>query len=1353
MERTKEPWLDPTACGERRLSSLDLDAWRQDLQRLHVTIDEVVQTFISSQTCQLDAVATQLASQRDKIIMKEKNFSELSDSIASFVEAEARRLQGLGFDVLSPEDASREGAGILFFPALRQCAQRDVQKFWDRALPKSGGAFIMNHAPLLGISVLAEGAAVAHQEWAEQALFSPYDGPGAAGRFTHELLESPSACRDCCNDGKAYVPCLDVEACAAAAPPTGRYALIFSYVGRFAPKLLQYLDSAKAAALSANKADLLLLMTVSDAASMTTALRADLEKEGIQLRSVDWALPPGMRFTKEENWCGQKDFIRLHALGLQGLDEYDAVAYFDNDIEFQGDITPLLRCASTGHFLSTNGGIGEALNVGFFALQPHKALLQAAVDFAKEADYSQLTGWANEGWRPSGGYYVGGECGQGFFHTLFYKRSSSLRAMMARVGRKSLASGRSVSVDAGGSLRQARDVQVGFYFPVHDQVEGVVEVIRSARQFYPESPIFVLQDGGSVDFGKLCKQERFRCIFERMPGENSRWNPHSWFARMRHAAELLNTRYIIYLEPDVKILRRHEGDFPHDAGGVYDNFNPAMSKETKAYLEHLGRQRNPHFNVTWEHFGLCGGSYYRTEAVLDAFRPEHVLMPGMDKTMSSDFAMAVALAARGWTVYPWEESAQKFSDVPSAPVELAKFKAQWPALNPRAAFQHNHKDRDGLPESRLPIPSEPPELKGALSFDSVRASLERPIHRAQPGSLLLHPDYLLNAGSEGLPKAEGPRPSWLLKEDLLVVDARREAHGGMLIVQPVFMEAGPLWGASSAPARPRWLRAILATNRHHARKHGLCLVIRWLPSKPQLQEYLLSPQNFSHVLLLDADATIIRHERNVLGEMAAMLDKEGRDVLFTDEDWLLHGARRINGGVILAKGSSWSQDLFRDTVEAHELGPRGLQRWREFGFEQCTDRLGIIRYATQVSPLFSMSLDDKQEIDQQQLQEASAEFAQFASYMKQPGQDLPPPGSNPTVTPLATPISSGVGSQGDGSEIPEQADLLGMDAATDRPKRATPTTAPGTAPATAAPEIQKQGKGRSQTPGRTQWQQGRDWQTYRQWPSKKESDRNKDDEIQRLKHLLQAMARLVLRLEDSLAITQLDSEFVIFFQTGVTKNPWSITDPLFRVASNWKQQKEADPVSLSQPLRSILFHAMVTALQGQLEQVEKDPAVRQRATELGLLEDETYPYLQWDAERRQHQKASMQPYSQADLRANVNLMLQLSIFPSTVARFHALRRHTETLTSEVLPFLLTIHLRSTEAQQLYLSGISFNRGGCTVRSCGEPVSDPSMVQLGMEDARLQILHFMGDHTLADKVLCDGHIDYTGEGANGCSALA
>ena len=42
-----------------------------------------------------------------------------------------------------------------------------------------------------------------------------------------------------------------------------------------------------------------------------------------------------------------------------------------------------------------------------------------------------------------------------------------------------------------------------------------------------------------------------------------------------------------------------------------------------------------------------------------------------------------------------------------------------------------------------------------------------------PGSLLAHPDYILNAGSDGLPLAKD-HPSWLLKNDALVVDARRK---------------------------------------------------------------------------------------------------------------------------------------------------------------------------------------------------------------------------------------------------------------------------------------------------------------------------------------------------------------------------------------------------------------------------------------------------------------------------------------------------------------------------------------------------------------------------------------------------
>ena len=40
---------------------------------------------------------------------------------------------------------------------------------------------------------------------------------------------------------------------------------------------------------------------------------------------------------------------------------YDAIAYYDTDIEFQGDISPVLKCAASGKFLSTNGGVSWSI--------------------------------------------------------------------------------------------------------------------------------------------------------------------------------------------------------------------------------------------------------------------------------------------------------------------------------------------------------------------------------------------------------------------------------------------------------------------------------------------------------------------------------------------------------------------------------------------------------------------------------------------------------------------------------------------------------------------------------------------------------------------------------------------------------------------------------------------------------------------------------------------------------------------------------------------------------------------------------------------------------------------------------
>lgn len=212
----------------------------------------------------------------------------------------------------------------------------------------------------------------------------------------------------------------------------------------------------------------------------------------------------------------------------------------------------------------------------------------------------------------------------------------------------------------------------------------------------------------------------------------------------------------------------------------------------------------------------------------------------------------------------------------------------------------------------------------------------------------------------GLPVAPGPRPSWLIKEDELVVDTRSEKEGGgILILQAVLADARADWGKSES--RPHWLRAILATNRNHVRRHGHALVLRAQPSQPQLTqwqwrdckmkqfdkcikdnerenfnwekhkmigEYLHSEEQFSHVLMLDADAALVNREHDTLRDIAQLMETRDKDVFLTDEDWLENGAGRINGGLMFVKNTEFARNLFLDTFDAHLRGNARLGNWR-----------------------------------------------------------------------------------------------------------------------------------------------------------------------------------------------------------------------------------------------------------------------------------------------------------------------------------------------------------------------------------------------------------------------------------------
>ncbi|CAK0875322.1 unnamed protein product [Prorocentrum cordatum] len=186
---------------------------------------------------------------------------------------------------------------------------------------------------------------------------------------------------------------------------------------------------------SAHGFDILMIMLRRHVHSTSRSVLEDLRAKGIQVVPVDWDLPPGtwvpvMRSGEifhtgmQKGWCGPMDLMRLHIFGLAS---YDAVMYVDGDVELQGDVTPVLRCAATGRLLTTSGTMAP-VNFAMIATRPDERMLRAAEIFARNSSFTRVDGWAGGGYRPSDSKYIGAECGQGFMHTLYYKATTNALA-------------------------------------------------------------------------------------------------------------------------------------------------------------------------------------------------------------------------------------------------------------------------------------------------------------------------------------------------------------------------------------------------------------------------------------------------------------------------------------------------------------------------------------------------------------------------------------------------------------------------------------------------------------------------------------------------------------------------------------------------------------------------------------------------------------------------------------------------------------------------------------------------------------------------------------------------------------
>lgn len=205
----------------------------------------------------------------------------------------------------------------------------------------------------------------------------------------------------------------------------------------------------------------------------------------------------------------------------------------------------------------------------------------------------------------------------------------------------------------------SRSDTYGFYLHTFAKVPACLHLLREVRQNFPNEPVYIVSDGGVI-FDAICRQIG-NCKFDWRPPANDNWNPYPFLNRFREATRWLGTKFVVLLEPDSDVrgsIVLSTGEARPDTGDARAGFSRTMTE----YILAAGRNAsgNPDHKVDWGSPGLGGGSLFSAESVLDAFRPETIDWKRLrsldgDRVWSSEMAVTLALALKGYRFLPWSE--------------------------------------------------------------------------------------------------------------------------------------------------------------------------------------------------------------------------------------------------------------------------------------------------------------------------------------------------------------------------------------------------------------------------------------------------------------------------------------------------------------------------------------------------------------------------------------------------------------------------------------------------------------------------------------------------------------------------
>jgi len=190
-----------------------------------------------------------------------------------------------------------------------------------------------------------------------------------------------------------------------------------------------------------------------------------------------------------------------------------------------------------------------------------------------------------------------------------------------------------------------------------------------------------------------------------------------------------------------------------------------------------------------------------------------------------------------------------------------------------------------------------------------------------------------------------------------------------------------------------------------------------------------------------------------------------------------------------------------------------------------------------------------------------------------------------------------------------------------------------------------------------------------------------------LEQLLEALCRLSLKQEEELQLLRTEKQFLLHLESG----PQGLLHPLWKVAQAWKAGKDKSPPTVTSSLRVALIKCMLVEWIARLDIMTKDEETLKKMEARGWVKvqgaaEPMWNYQQWNAQsRRLELDSSRDPIGHStvvkvatELQAMVKSEAELLIH-----RFHSTRKLTETIAGDTLPFILSIALRGSKAQQTH----------------------------------------------------------------------